>query len=314
MFLCLRTLGTTVVDGKQHDIRKVYKRSSSVRQSGGTARLDDGLVTAGDMHTRATHRRYTPKTVVVPSMVEWNTPTTGSSWLGSPSSSMRLYTSSSRTYGSTGGGGGAGQVSGRGGRGGLYVSNMAVGARSASGEGGKSASAATGADAASSPSRNGIRSSLPYTFGSLSVLAGGEYAVTAPMAANGDVRLLSVQTVVKGQSSSTGVSTRRKIIDWSDQNPSDPTQYYDTEEEDYVTPSTDHFPDGTPITSFNYPVAGKKYDDGAGNWYTWTGYDFVYSHSDPGAPVGNVPPLLIAIMAALYIISHTWLIHRRRVG
>ena len=96
-------------------------------------------------------------------------------------------------------------------------------------------------------------------------------------------------------------SGRRKVIDWTDSDGHG--KYYDDEEEDYVTPPT--YPNGDPIDPANPPTVGKTYSDGAGNWYTWNGSEFNYSHSEmTPAPVGDGVIVLLLMASAMMAVTY----------
>ena len=94
-------------------------------------------------------------------------------------------------------------------------------------------------------------------------------------------------------------SVRRKMIDWSDK---EGDKYYDDEKDDYVNPPT--YPDGNSIDPANPPTIGKTYSDGVGNWYTWNGSEFIYSHSEITAPVGDGVIVLLLMASAMVAVTY----------
>ncbi len=109
-----------------------------------------------------------------------------------------------------------------------------------------------------------------------------------------------------GLLASNSNSVRRKAIDWSDTDGAG--KYYDDEEDDYVTPPT--YPNGTSIDPANPPTIGKTYSDGAGNWYTWNGSEFIYIHSEITAPVGD--GVIVLLLMAGAMVAVTYLRRRRK--
>ena len=104
----------------------------------------------------------------------------------------------------------------------------------------------------------------------------------------------------KPVSGTTVGSGRRKAIDYTQsQVIGGNTYYYDDEEDEYVIPTITTFPDGTAITSENYPIIGQEYNDGAGNYYIWNGYYFIYTHNEPDLPLSDGIGFLLIMTALL---------------
>ena len=102
---------------------------------------------------------------------------------------------------------------------------------------------------------------------------------------------------INGSFGSTAATTRRRVIDWSNTNGSG--GYWDDEEEEYVIPPT--YPNGNPIDPLNPPTVGETYGDGEGNWYTWNGTSFIYSHTETNGPIGDGVWILLLLAGAMAV-------------
>lgn len=148
----------------------------------------------------------------------------------------------------------------------------------------------------------GMRSSL-YT-SRLSQNSGYTLLSNSPMSSSDNLSNLNNLYNFNGQlllaNNSNSNIGRRKMIDWSDK---EGDKYYDDEKNDYVDPPT--YPNGTSIDPSNPPTIGKTYSDGAGNWYTWNGSEFIYSHSEmTPAPVGDGAIALLLMASAMMAVTY----------